>query len=333
MIFRNRNSKPNRITGLKMNLDLNEVIGGGTFGKVFRVTIRGEEFAVKKYTYGKEPVHITTIREIRALRAIKSPYVIPIEEIIVDKYKLYLIFRYFKYDLSKLITEVPLSLNDVRCIFTQVLMGVKDIHKAGFLHRDIKPANILIEIDKPEKDSGRETYDEGEVKSSHEDSEDKIKKTKIERKSYNVKICDFGMAKTYSRNLTPVVVTLWYRAPELLLGCSNYGKSIDVWSLGCVLAEMITLKPIFKGNNEIEQLELISNTCGTISKETMPLVENYGYFSKYNLPVATNSLKNKFKGVSEDVIDLIEKMLELDPAKRISIEECLEHEFIKNYSR
>ena len=273
-------------------------IGGGTFGTVYEGLYRGQRYALKKYTYANEPIHHTSVREIKALRRFNSPYILPILEIALYNYQVYLVFPYYPDDLSSLLVREPLTLLDCRDILFQALSGLKELHSAGIVHRDLKPANLLI---KP--------------------------KSKGDSK-YSTCICDFGMARTCAVNMTPGAVTLWYRAPELLLGWCGYGTAVDIWSVGCVMYEMIKGVPLFKGNNEIEQLEMISGVCGSINKENIPNCERYPNYSKYKLFSGENRFREILRGVPDDAADLIEKMLVLDPGKRYSVDECLHHPFL-----
>lgn len=336
-----------RITALRSRYRELSEVGCGTFGKVYMATCNGRNFAIKKYTYSNQPIHLTTIREIKALRMLSSPYIISIEEIVVEKYQIWVVFPFFPNDLSRLILNTPLTLDNCRSIFWQILKGVQYMHGKGIMHRDLKTANILVDrasrpagAGQPAKrrcvegsgqdacglDAGggalggaadTDAGPEGAVGAGKRDFHG----------SFIIKICDFGMAKTISKDMTPGVVTLWYRAPELLLGCTRYGPAVDTWSLGCILFEMLKMAPLFKGTTEVEQLDLITKYCGTIDKSSMPKCESYSLFSKYNLEHGERCLAQKFQSLPSDALDLIDRMLVLDPAQRIAISDCLSHPF------
>ena len=180
----------------------------------------------------------------------------------------------------------------------QIIRGVDFLHSKKILHRDLKPANILID-----------------------------------HLSLTTKLADFGLSRLYSfpvRPYTKEVLTLWYRAPELMLGFYNYSCDLDMWSVGCILAEVIVGKPFIQGDSEIDQLFKIFQIFGTPTEETLP---GYNSFPDYN--------KNfpSFKGIGiknsigEDkmeplAMDMLEKMMVMDPCKRITAKEALQHVII-----
>mmetsp|Transcript_4127 Transcript_4127/g.15540 ORF Transcript_4127/g.15540 Transcript_4127/m.15540 type:complete len:252 (+) Transcript_4127:400-1155(+) len=180
----------------------------------------------------------------------------------------------------------------------QILRGLKYIHSARVLHRDLKPSNILVNA------------------------------------NCDVKICDFGLARgmqMQDSDMTEYVVTRWYRAPELLLMCQEYSEAIDIWSIGCILAEMIQRKPFFPGKNYLDQLNLITNVVGTPTSEDYQHVtheEACQYLAnlEYNAPKDIGRL---LPNASPLEVDLITKMLIFNPEKRISTEEALKHPYFK----
>lgn len=360
----------------KKNFYRNEVkIGSGTFGTVFRAErIKGgnnNKYALKKYKYSTQPLHATTVRELKALRMLTHSSIISLEEIIVEKYGICAVFPYYGSDLARWLHDGQLEILDIQEIFTKVLEGVFYMHRAGIIHRDLKTANILIER-KSEWDGMEQgeilEYDEVKRRKSNlgkmdninniedtNNTEDNNRNANLNirddnfnnrdiRDNWVVKICDFGMARVINKEMTPGVVTLWYRAPELLLGCTRYGPEIDVWSLGCILYEMLNGVPIFRGGTEVEQLDNIIRRCGSIENDSMPAVEKYSLYKKYNLIKGERNIKNKeyirrynstnsSSNISKDIdtiLDLVDKMLILDPERRIKIEDIFLHEFIKN---
>ena len=180
----------------------------------------------------------------------------------------------------------------------QVLKGLKYVHSAGVLHRDLKPSNLLVNA------------------------------------SCDLKIGDFGLARTSTESnnfMTEYVVTRWYRAPELLLSCDSYDASIDVWSVGCILGELLSRKPILPGKDYIDQLKLIIRTLGTPSDDELEFISASKARSYIKaLPYAPAPNFNKmFPGASPDAIDLLKKMLQFDPRRRITVDEALEHPWLK----
>lgn len=180
----------------------------------------------------------------------------------------------------------------------QILKGLKYVHSAGVLHRDLKPSNLLVNA------------------------------------SCDLKIGDFGLARTSTESnnfMTEYVVTRWYRAPELLLSCDSYDAAIDVWSVGCILGELLARKPILPGKDYIDQLKLIIRTLGTPSDEELEFIsasKARSYIKALPWSPAPNLMK-MFPGASPDAVDLLQRMLQFDPRKRITVEEALAHPWLK----
>lgn len=184
------------------------------------------------------------LREIRILSHLSHPNVLSLLEVLVtqslitQRNIIYLVFDYLEHDLHGLLdSHMELTVPQIKCIMRQILEGVKYLHEHNIMHRDIKGANILL--------------DNGGC----------------------VKLADFGLAKRLEHakgSHTNRVVTLWYRCPELLLGSDKYNTAIDVWSVGCCFAELLTLRPLFPGNKEHRVLELIYEKCGTPTEKLWP---------------------------------------------------------------
>ncbi|KAM0680939.1 Cell division protein kinase 1 [Glugoides intestinalis] len=368
MVLYKRGVEERIIRRTKVNSKNCKEIGSGTFGKVYRYKRGNETYAIKTFTYSKDQMHITTLREIKALRAIKSRYVISLEEIIIEDYKVHLLFPFYEYDLYRMLGHEDFTLEDIKHIFWQILKGVEAIHNHGYLHRDLKTANILVrkevQAKKDKKDSINRCNERNKDKRVRaEDKEPgemekqdiegyRNKKVRAEDKepgemekqdigvgsnieenylqcesSYEVCICDFGMSRTRAKNMTASVVTLWYRSPEILLGSTGYSVFSDVWSLGCILVELINKKPLFKANTEIEVLRMIVDTCGSISEESLTSLP---YYKDYQVQEGKRSIVETIADFSIEAADLADKMLFLDPASRISIKDSLKHPFFNS---
>jgi serine/threonine protein kinase len=234
-------------------------IGEGTYGQVYRARSKetNEIVALKKIRMDneKEGFPITAIREIKILKQLHHPNIINLREIVASssskkrpgRGSIYLVFEYMDHDLTGLM-ELPeiqskwFTEDQIKCYMQQLLKGLHFCHVNNVLHRDIKGSNLLIN-------------NRGQLK-----------------------LADFGLARPYSSEATAGqytnrVITLWYRPPELLLGATQYGPAVDMWSVGCIFAELLARKPVFPGRNEIDQLEQIFKLCGTPNPEVWPGVE------------------------------------------------------------
>ncbi|XAR50371.1 Cyclin-dependent kinase [Bertholletia excelsa] len=278
-------------------------IGQGTYSNVYKARdlITGKIVALKKVRFDNlEPESVKFMaREILVLRKLNHPNVIKLEGLVTSRMSssLYLVFEYMEHDLAGLaaIKGVEFTEPQVKCYMRQLLSGLEHCHNNGVLHRDIKGSNLLID-------------NEG-----------------------NLKIADFGLATFYDpgrkQPLTSRVVTLWYRSPELLFGATYYGVGVDLWSAGCILAELLAGKPIMPGRTEVEQLHKIFKLCGSPSEE---------YWKKSKLPNATlfqpqqpykRCVSETFKSFPPSSLPLIETLLAIDPDERGSATAALNSEF------
>lgn len=215
-----------------------EKIGEGTYGVVYKAEEKSTKrtVALKKVRLSddREGVPATTIREISLLKNLQHPNIIALYQVIYTDNKLYLVFEYAETDLKKYLDRLrkekkSLPLQQVRAFSYQLASAIAYCHSIGILHRDLKPQNVLITRD-------------------------------------GLKLADFGLGRAVGiplHTLTNEVVTLWYRAPEILLGAKHYSTAVDVWSLGCIVCEFLVLRPIFPGDSEIDQLYKIFQTLGT----------------------------------------------------------------------
>lgn len=221
-----------------------------------------------------EGVPSTAIREIALLRELNHPNVVRLLDVIHSDKNLYLVFEYLNQDLKKLLDDSNGGLEPslVKSYLWQLLQGIAHCHTQRVLHRDLKPQNLLID------DAG------------------------------NIKLADFGLARSISlpiRGYTHEVVTLWYRAPEILLGSSVYGPAVDIWAIGCIFAEMCSKKALFPGDSEIDQLFRIFRTLGTPNESIWPGVSSLPDF-KISFPQwLRQDLYRCLPQMSRDAIDLL----------------------------
>ena len=276
-----------------------EVVGDGAFGTVTKCRDRetGELVAIKRMKLDQEEDGIppTTLRELSILRSVSHPNIVKLEDVIIEPGNLTLVFEYLDFSLHEYLkrTKKKLDKNLIMSYSFQLLAGINTLHLHRIIHRDLKPQNILI---------NREGI---------------------------LKVCDFGLARYFTipmRKYSSNVVSIYYRAPELLLAADIYGLPVDVWSAACIIAEMNTGIPLFPGDSEIDQIHKIFYILGTPTEEELPLIKNKGDFPKYP--------KMKLQDVlhTDDMllIDLLEKMFVYDPDKRITIQDAMNHPFFNN---
>ncbi|XP_039005263.1 mitogen-activated protein kinase 7-like [Hibiscus syriacus] len=284
-------------------------IGRGAYGVVCSAINRetNEKVAIKKINNAFDyPVDaLRTLRELRLLRHIQHDNVIALKDVMMPTQRtsfkdVYLVYELMDTDLHQIIkSSQPLSNDHCKYFIFQLLRGLKYLHSANILHRDLKPGNLLVNA------------------------------------NCDLKICDFGLARTSRGNeqfMTEYVVTRWYRAPELLLCCDNYGTSIDVWSVGCIFAEILGRKPVFPGTECLNQLKLIINVLGSQQEADLRFIDNpkARRFIK-SLPYSRGThLSHLYPQADPLAIDLLQRMLVFDPSKRISVTESLLHPYMSD---
>ena len=282
-------------------------LGQGTFGVVYlaRDKYTAQEVAIKKVRLSdyKEGISFTALREIKILQELRG-HANVIE--LMDVYRtrstdLHLVYEYCEADLERLVREPKLVLTqgDVKSLLRQVLEGVAACHGNWVLHRDLKPSNLLMTVDGV------------------------------------VKLADFGLARLYAepdlgtedgRRMTSQVVTRWYRAPELLFGAAAYGPAVDMWSVGCIFAELMLRVPFLPGENDVDQLGKIFAALGTPNDSNWPDVDALPEYISF-APTPAPDLRQVFTGATADACDLLADMLRLDPRRRITAAEALRHRY------
>ncbi|XP_064423814.1 cyclin-dependent kinase 11B isoform X2 [Latimeria chalumnae] len=276
----------------------------GTYGVVYRAKDKktDEIVALKrlKMEKEKEGFPITSLREINTILKAQHPNIVTVREIVVGSNmdKIYIVMNYVEHDLKSLMETMkqPFLPGEVKTLMIQLLRGVRHLHDNWILHRDLKTSNLLL---------------------SH---------------AGILKIGDFGLAREYGSPLkpyTPVVVTLWYRAPELLLGAKEYSTAVDMWSVGCIFGELLTQKPLFPGKSEIDQINKVFKDLGTPSEKIWPGYNELPAIKKMTFTdYPYNNLRKRFGALlSDQGFDLMNKFLTYCPAKRTNAEEALKHEY------
>ncbi|XP_047351903.1 cyclin-dependent kinase-like 4 isoform X1 [Vespa velutina] len=282
-------------------------LGEGSYGVVFQCKDRhtGKLVAVKKFQQTEDDPLIRKIalREIRLLKNLKHPNLVNLLEVFRRKRKLHLVFEYCEHTLLNEMEKFPYGCPDlmIKQLTWQILQGIAYCHRLGCVHRDVKPENILITA-------------EGVVK-----------------------LCDFGFARMLSpgENYTEYVATRWYRAPELLVGDTQYGTPVDVWAIGCVFAELIRGEALWPGKSDVDQLYLIRRTVGDLLPRHIAIFQQNEFFAGITLPSPQKLIP--FKDIFPDrpstllQIDFLDKCLDKDPNVRWTCEQLLQHGYFENF--
>ncbi|KAG9531235.1 Pkinase-domain-containing protein, partial [Aureobasidium melanogenum] len=282
------------------------VVGSGTYGKVYKAVhvYTGDKVALKKIRMEgeRDGFPVTAIREIKLLQSLNHTNVVKLQEVMVERNDCFMIFEYLSHDLTGLLNHPSFVLTEghKKDLAKQLFEGLDYLHKRGVLHRDIKAANILVS------------------------------------RNGELKLADFGLARFYNKNAkrkqdyTNRVITIWYRSPELLLGETQYGPAVDIWSAACVLVEIFTKHAIFPGDGgEINQLDKIYNVLGTPSRSTWPGIVDLAW---YELLRPAHKVPSTFaekyqERVSPAAFDLLSAMFVFDPDTRPTASDVLEHPY------
>nr|CAI5843391.1 unnamed protein product [Callosobruchus analis] len=286
-------------------------VGSGAYGQVCSAldTVTNKKVAIKKLARPfQSAVHAKrTYRELKLLKHMRHENVIGLLDVFYPKHDvnqvliiqfIYLVTHLMGADLNNIIRTQKLTDDHVQFLVYQILRGLKYIHSAGIIHRDLKPSNIAV----------------------NEDCE--------------LKILDFGLARPTENEMTGYVATRWYRAPEIMLNWMHYNQTVDIWSVGCIMAELLTGKTLFPGTDHIHQLNLIMEILGTPNDEFMQKVtsESARNYIKSLPVIPKKDLHTYIVGANPLAIDLLSLMLELDSEKRITAEQALAHAYLAAYA-
>jgi cyclin-dependent kinase len=280
----------------------------GTYGVVYKAKDinSGQIVALKKIRLEAEDEGVPSIaiREISLLKELKDDNIVRLLDIVHADQKLYLVFEFLDVDLKRYIetgnqNRTPISLQIVKKFTYQLNSGLLYCHSHRILHRDLKPQNLLID------------------------------------KRDNLKLADFGLARAFGipmRTYTHEVVTLWYRAPEVLLGSRHYSTAIDMWSVGCIFAEMAMQGvPLFPGDSEIDQIFKIFRILGTPNEEIWPSVSSLPDYKPTFPQWSRQDVARIVSTLDEAGIDMLKRTLTYDSAKRISAKRALAHPYLADY--
>lgn len=280
-------------------------IGEGTYGIVYRArdTKSGEIVALKKLRMEREKdgIPVSGLREISILLNCDHENIVRVQEIAVGRSleSIFLVMYYCEHDLASLLDNMqnPFSESQVKCIMRQVFQGLAYLHSNFIVHRDLKVSNLLL--------TGQGS----------------------------LKIADFGLARYYGlplKPMTPRVVTLWYRAPELLLNAKTQTTAIDMWSAGCILGELLAHKPLLQGKSEIHQIQLIVDLLGTPNDHIWPEFSSLPAVQDFDLKQQPyNNIKQKFPWLTPAGLRLLNFLFMYDPNKRATATECLQSSYFQ----
>jgi len=283
-----------------------EKIGEGTYGVVYKArdNATGLLVALKKIRLESEDqgVPSTAIREISLLKELQHRSIVRLQDVLHRDQKLYLVFEYLDNDLRRYMDRVGKKMHRmlVKSYLQQLLEGVGYCHSHRVLHRDLKPQNLLID------------------------------------QKGTLKLADFGLARAFGipvRTYTHEIVTLWYRAPEILLGGKLYSTPVDLWSVGCIFAEMATHTPLFPGDSEIDQLFQIFRVLGTPNDTVWPGVSTYKDYKSTFPRWQPQSLGAAVPDLDPQGLDLLSRMLVYEPSRRISARDALRHPYFADLNQ
>jgi len=282
-------------------------IGLGTYGEVYQARRNSDKtlVALKKLkVHNRDDGYpITALREIKILQKLRHENIVRLLEIVPSSTELkeddlgavYMVLEYLDNDLTGILENPHFKLTDVfvKCYMKQLLEGLHYIHTNRIMHRDLKAANILVSNDS------------------------------------KLKIGDWGLSRPYKpeKPYTSKVVTLWYRAPELLLGVTHYTPAVDMWAVGCIFVELLGKVSPLPGKKEIEQLDLIFDLCGTPTESTWPGVSQTPGFQRFNFRQRDSTIDKRFAWMKPLELDLFKRFLTLDPRKRITANQALDHDY------
>ncbi|CCF57277.1 hypothetical protein KAFR_0C02840 [Kazachstania africana CBS 2517] len=304
------------VFNISSDFQLKSLLGEGAYGVVCSATHKptGEIVAIKKIEPFDKPLFaLRTLREIKILKHFQHENIISIFDIqkpdsFENFNEVYIIQELMQTDLHRVISTQELSDDHIQYFIYQTLRAVKILHGSNVIHRDLKPSNLLI------------------------------------NSNCDLKVCDFGLARiidehnnsdAYSKQngMTEYVATRWYRAPEVMLTAAKYSKAMDVWSCGCILAELFLKRPLFPGKDYRHQLMLIFGLIGTPTGEDLQCIESKRA-REYIMTVPRYDpvpWEKVFAHVNPLGVDLLKKMLVFDPSKRITAAEALRHPYLKTY--
>ena len=281
------------------------IVGEGAYGVVLKCSCKYSDdiVAIKKFkdTEDDENVRKTILREVKILRMLKHNNIVLLRDAFRRRKRLYLVFEYMQYNLLQILEKNVNGLDKerIKIYVYQLCNAIKYCHDHDIVHRDIKPENLLINV---------HPYP-------------------------MLKLCDFGFARTVQSKilkykLTDYVATRWYRSPELLLSLGNYGKSVDIWAIGCIMGELIDSQPLFPGESDIDQLFVIRKVLGPLTENQKKLFLKNPRFLGMKLPEIGRPetlYRRYYNKITKKQLKLLKGLLEMDENERFTINQAFNH--------
>lgn len=282
-----------------------EKVGEGTYGVVYKAqNAQGELFALKTIRLEAEDEGIpsTAIREISLLQELQHPNIVRLHDVVHTERKLTLVFEFLDQDLKKVLDLCEGGLEPATCrsFLYQLLRGTAYCHQHRVLHRDLKPQNLLIG-----------------------------------RREGTLKLADFGLARAFGipvRSFTHEVVTLWYRAPDVLMGSRKYSTPVDIWSVGCIFADMSNGRPLFPGSTDADQLQRIFKVLGTPNESIWPTITELPDWKPDFTAYEPKPWGSVVPHLDYAGVDLMARMLRCDPSQRVTGRAAMEHDYFRGLS-
>lgn len=335
----NKNKNTFTVSGISFKIDdryeFNKQIGIGSYSIVCSCYDKKESrnVAIKKISNAFDDINDARriFREMKLLRYFNHDNIIPLLDVQKPDSKtgyndVYIITELMETDLHRVIySRQELSDEHIQYFIYQILRGVLFMHSADVVHRDLRPANILAN-----KNCDLKICDLGMDHGVFKDDDNSLQKL-IDNPNLNIELSSEMIYDDSKKDLTEKVIARWYRAPECILSPNSYTKAVDIWSIGCIFAELLGRQPLFPGDNYLDQIQKIISVLGSPTESDLEFInkENIREFVKRLAKRTSQSFSIMFRNANPVAIDLLEKMLTFSPLKRYTVEQCIAHPYFE----
>lgn len=335
----NKNKNTFTVSGINFKIDeryeFNKQIGIGSYSIVCSCYDKKESrnVAIKKISNAFDDINDARriFREMKLLRYFNHDNIIPLLDIQKPDNKtgyndVYIITELMETDLHRVIySRQELSDEHIQYFIYQILRGVLFLHSAGVVHRDLRPANILAN-----KNCDLKICDLGMDHGIFKDDDNSVQKL-IDNPNLNIELSSDMIYDDSKKDLTEKVIARWYRAPECILSPNTYTKAVDIWSIGCIFAELLGRQPLFPGDNFLDQIQKIISVLGSPSESDLEFINknNIKDFVNRLAKRTSQSFSIMFRSANPVAVDLLEKMLTFSPKKRYTVEQCIAHPYFE----